>query len=76
MEPHVRDEFIPKYESIFNFMNEDVDGNVDEYRIAFKELTCKLDKGREEDFTEVYPELSDWFKSIEADENGVWKKIL
>jgi MoaA/NifB/PqqE/SkfB family radical SAM enzyme len=76
MESHIRDEFIPKYESIFNFMNEEVDGDVEEIRVAFKELTVKLDKGREENFEEVFPELKEWFNSIRKDEDETWKKIL
>lgn len=76
LEPHIREEMKPKYDSIFNFMYETPEADVEEQRIMFKQITDKLDVGREESFTETYPELADWYNSIKNPDNDGWSSVL
>jgi len=64
---NVSDELRPKYESIFNFMDEEPLDDVDKLRRGFKQMTEKLDKGRNESFVKSVPELADWYNSIPDD---------
>ena len=57
----------PKYDSIFRFLDEPVNGDVEQLRGEFKYLTGLLDKGRGEDFATTYPYYADWYNSIERE---------
>lgn len=70
-----RKELEHKYESIFNFLYETPAEDIEKTRIAFKYTTEKIDKGRSESFTEVFPELKDWYNSIEVPEGTNFNNI-
>jgi len=60
-----REMFRGKYESIFRFLDEPTQHDKKRLQQAFKHITTRLDKGREESFTEVYPYYAEWFNQIE-----------
>ena len=68
MSDDMRSVFIPKYESIFRFMDEPADykeGVTRDMMVrGFRFMTEKLDVGRDESFSETFPYLKDWFESI------------
>lgn len=74
MTDHNRKHFDYKYESIKKYLFSKPDMDVEKVRSKFKLLTEKLDKGREESFVEVYPELADWYNSLDSfgDVTKIW----
>jgi len=64
MTEEVRQTMKPKYDSIFNFMDETPQMDVEVLRRGFRFMTDLLDKGREENFQEAFPYLAVSFNSI------------
>jgi radical SAM protein with 4Fe4S-binding SPASM domain len=62
-------ELRPKYESIFNFLDEPLAESREKIEKALKYTTELLDDGREEKyrFLDVIPEYKDWYESISHD---------
>lgn len=69
MTDEVRETIKPKYDSIFRFMDETPQMDVEVLRRGFRFMTNLLDKGREENFEETFPYLADWYTSITDWEN-------
>ena len=61
----------PKYESIFNFMDEPLAEPRERIEKVLKHTTEKLDDGREEKyrFLDIIPEYKEWYESIEYKPN-------
>lgn len=59
-----REELSIKYDSIFKFMDEKPEEDVDKLHAQFKSMTDKIDKGRDENFLEVYPYYTEWYNNI------------
>tara|TARA_E500000318_G_scaffold111926_2_gene132710 strand:+ start:137 stop:1462 length:1326 start_codon:yes stop_codon:yes gene_type:complete len=74
MSEKVRKHFDYKYDSIKKYLFSKPDKDIEQIRSKFKLLTDKLDKGRDESFVEIYPELADWYNSLSphGDINTVW----
>jgi MoaA/NifB/PqqE/SkfB family radical SAM enzyme len=53
-----------KYDSIFKFMDESPEDNVNKIYAQLKSMTDKIDKGRNENFLEIYPYYTEWYNSI------------
>ena len=66
----------PKYESIFNFMDEPLEEPRPEIEKTLKYFTELLDDGREEEyrFLDIIPEYKEWYNSISHDESLKDKK--
>ena len=61
----------PKYESIFNFMDEPLEEPRAEIEKTLKYFTELLDDGREEEyrFLDIVPEYTEWYNSIPYDKS-------
>lgn len=56
--------FVEKYDGIKTYINQPVIGDSEKIKSKFKLITDKLDKHRKESFTETYPELKEWYDSL------------
>jgi len=70
-------ELRPKYESIFNFLDEPLSQTRDQVERALKYTTELLDDGREEKFrfVDINPEYAEWYNSIPHDKNLSMNKL-
>lgn len=68
----------PKYEAIFNFLDEPLTEPRNRTEIVLKYTTEKLDDGREEKyrFLDIIPEYKEWYESIPYNKNLNMEKLL
>ena len=70
-------ELRPKYESIFNFLDEPLAQTQDQVEKALKYTTELLDDGREEKFrfVDINPEYAEWYNAIPHDKGLSMNKL-